>query len=69
MVMGKPRHKNDSREFAGLTHTEQAKSITASINNLQRAIVHHICNSDDLVQTRKKCLKQVNRFLGRLLDS
>jgi hypothetical protein len=40
--MTRRRHKGDTRTFGELTYEEQAKSITASINNLQNAIMHHI---------------------------
>ena len=34
------RHKGDTKEFCALTFAEQAKSITATINDLQAAIEH-----------------------------
>ncbi len=67
--MAQPRHQNDSKTFEQLTPHEQAKSINASIVNLQRAIRHHVATSDTPEATRFKCLRQVNRLLGRLLDS
>ena len=36
------RHKNDTAEFGELTFAEQAKSISATIMNLEAAIDHHI---------------------------
>lgn len=62
-------HKDHTRTFSELTFQEQAKSITATINNLQRAINYHIRNSSSSRrnQTRNKCLKQINRLMGRLL--
>jgi len=69
--MAKPRHKRDTKTFGELTYVEQAKSITAQINVLQRAIIHHVngCKtSKKRSEVREKCLAQVNRLLGRLLD-
>ena len=61
-------HKNHTKTFAEQSFSEQAKSITAMINNLQNAINHHIRNSGVSRQprTRTKCFRQVNRLLGRL---
>lgn len=39
--MPNPRHKGDTRTFEGLTFSEQAKSINASIVYLQKAIMHN----------------------------
>ena len=39
------RHKGDTREFRALSFAEQARSITAAINNLQAAIEHHADHS------------------------
>lgn len=69
--MGKPRHKQDTKTFAQLTFAEQANSINAQITVLQRAIIHHVngCKtSKKRSEVREKCLAQVNRLLGRLLD-
>ena len=68
--MATRRHKGDTKTFAELTYEEQAKSITASINNLQNAIVHHIQHAPARrrSETKAKCLGQVTRFLGRLVD-
>jgi hypothetical protein len=62
-------HKNHTKTFGELSFQEQAKSITATINNLQAAINHHINNSSINIrnQTRAKCLKQINRLMGRLI--
>ena len=62
-------HKNHTRDFSELTFQEQAKSITATINNLQRAINYHIRNAgpNKRNSTRIKCLRQINRLMGRLL--
>ena len=68
--MAQGRHKGGTKTFAELTYEEQAKSITASINNLQNAIMHHIRNAPARRrdETREKCLGQITRLLGRLLD-
>jgi len=66
--MAKPAHKNHTKDFADLTFSEQAKSITASINNLQNSITHHIEHSPKPDETRKKCLQQMHRCIGRLIE-
>jgi hypothetical protein len=60
------RHKNDSRTFAELTFSEQAKSISATVLQLQRAIDAHTRNPKASSATRLKCINQVSRLLQRL---
>ena len=60
------RHKSDTKEFRSLTFAEQAKSITASINNLQAEIEHHVEHSPQRQETIEKCLGQVDRLRARL---
>lgn len=60
------RHQGDTKEFRDLTFAEQAKSITATINNLQAAITHHIEHSPHAAETIEKCLAQVDRLRQRL---
>jgi len=61
------RHKNSTKQFSELTYEEQAKSINALIINLQRSIIFHYENSPNQEETKKKCLSQINRLMGRLL--
>ena len=60
------RHKGDTKEFRELTFAEQAKSITATVNNLQAAIEHHIAHSPRRQEAIEKCLAQVDRLRQRL---
>jgi hypothetical protein len=62
------RHKADTREFRALSFAEQARSITATINNLQAAIEHHADHSPRRLETIEKCLAQVDRLRKRLRD-
>ncbi len=39
--MSEPRHQGDTKTFEELTFAEQAKSITATINNLQNAMTKY----------------------------
>lgn len=64
--MSSPRHKGDTKTFEELTFAEQAKSINASIVNLQRSIEHHISHAPDPSETRQKCIDQINSLLNRL---
>src|SRR5687768_248350 len=66
--MSRLAHKNGTSDFGSLTFAEQAKSITASINNLQNAIAHHVRHAPNAGDARKKCLNQVHRLLGRLIE-
>jgi len=63
------RHKGGTKEFRELTFAEQAKSITATINNLQTAIEHHVEHSPRRMETIEKCLAQVDRLSRQLWDS
>ncbi len=65
--MATPSHKNNTKNLADLTPAEQAKSLTAQISNLNNAIQHHVDHAADPVRM-KKCIKQVYRLLGRLLE-
>ena len=60
------RHEGDTKEFRELTFAEQARSITATIDNLQAAIEHHIAHSPRRQETTEKCLAQVDRLRQRL---
>jgi hypothetical protein len=64
--MAARRHKNDTRTFAELTFAEQAKSVSATILQLQRAIDAHSRNPAATPSTRLKCINQVSRLLERL---
>jgi len=55
------RHKGNTKEFRELNFAEQAKSITATINNLLAAIEHHVGHSPRRLETIGKCLAQVDR--------
>lgn len=64
------RHKADAKKkFRELTFAEQARSITATINNLRAAIEQHVERSPHRTETIEKCLAQVNRLSRRLRDS
>jgi len=60
------RHQGDTKEFRELSFAEQAKSITATINNLQAAIEHHVEHSPRRLETIEKCLAQIERLGQRL---
>jgi hypothetical protein len=60
------RHKGDTQEFRELTFAEQARSITATINNLQAAIEHHVEHSPRRQETVAKCWAQVDRLRQRM---
>jgi hypothetical protein len=62
------RHKGDTKEFRALSFNEQAKSITATLNDLQAAIEHHVDHSPRRLETIEKCLAQVDRLGRRLRD-
>ena len=62
-------HKGNTKDFPELTFDEQASSINASINNLSSAIEYHSRNAPDPGVTKKKCVKQVHRLFGRLIEN
>jgi hypothetical protein len=67
--MATPAYKGNTKAFPDLTFDEQARSITAMINNSSDASEHHSQHAPDPVAAKKKCVKQVHRFLGRLLEN
>ena len=74
--MSKPSHKDRTKPFGKLTYTEQAKSISATIINLEAAVKAHMRKAGeelgpkgekrDPKATRDKCIDQIGRMLGRL---
>ena len=66
------RHKNDTKTFEELDFAEQAKSISAQILVLEKAIKLHVNNYNekkndpDQVKTRQKCIDQLTRMISRL---
>lgn len=62
------RHKNNTKTFEELTFSEQAKSINATINQIQSAMLYHINHSSEKEKTRDKCLLQTTRLLNRLIE-
>ena len=63
------RHTRDTKEFRAPSFAEQAKSITATINNLQAAIEYHAEHSPRRLETIETCLAQVDRLRQRLRDA
>ncbi len=68
--MAEKRHKDDTATFEELTFAEQAKSITAQLNTVQRAVRAHIrragAEGKDRAAVLAKCRDQVQRLLDRL---
>ncbi len=65
--MSIPQHgKNGTKKIEDLTFSEQAKSITATINNLAAAIRRHVRTSPRPVATQDKCRQQITRLLSRI---
>jgi hypothetical protein len=56
----------NSKKFCELSLTEQAKSITATINDLEEAIEHHVKNSLHRRETIENSLAQIDRLRERL---
>lgn len=64
--MAVPRHKRDTLTFDGLTFSDQAKSISAQLANLERAIRRHAVHDRATASTGRKSLAQVERLRNRL---
>ena len=68
--MATRRHKSDTRTFQELNYAEQAKSISAQLVVLQRAIRAHARRAEEEdrhpEQTMLKCVGQVSRLITRL---
>ena len=61
------RHKDNTKEFRKLEFAEQAKSISATIMNLEAAIDNHINSPHSKGKvTSDKCKTQVENMLIRL---
>ena len=60
------QHKGHTKGFRALSFAEQAKSITATINNLQAAIEQHAEHSSRRAETIEKCLAQIDGLRQRL---
>lgn len=65
-AMAIPRHKGDTKTFEDLDFSEQAKSISAQLVNLGRAIRRHAEQRGATSDTGAKCVEQVRRFEARL---
>jgi len=63
-------HKGRTEDFEGLTFAEQAKSISADIINLERAVKAHARRGKeegrDLQKVFVKCSGQIQRLLDRV---
>jgi hypothetical protein len=65
--MAKPRHKRDTLTFDQLSFADQAKSISAQVANVERAIRRHARHDRATDKTLPKCVRQVERMWRRLL--
>ena len=67
--MSKPRHKADTKTFEELSFSEQAKSYSAQLIVIERAIAAHVRRSEEEgrnpVKTKLKCISQLSRMLSR----
>mgnify|MGYP007050243811 CR=1 FL=1 len=64
-------HKLHTKTFEELSYDEQAKSITATINNLSNAIRAHVrrassSNGKNPNETLLKCIGQCSRMIDKL---
>jgi hypothetical protein len=57
------RHQGDTKTFDELDAAEQARSISASIMDLENAIANHVSHGKG---TSAKCIAQIERLLERL---
>jgi hypothetical protein len=62
------RHEGDTKDFRKLSFAEQARSITATMKNMQVTIEYHIEHSPRRMVTIEKWLAQVDRLRRRLRD-
>ena len=67
-----PEHKNHTKTFDELDYAEQAKSITAQINVLEKAILAHVREAhkkkvdSNRQTTLLKCIGQASRMIDRI---
>lgn len=60
------RHSNGTRTFNELDRKGKASSVSASLIILEKAIQNRVRTSPNPEETRRKCIGQVARLLGRL---
>jgi hypothetical protein len=64
------RHKSDTKTFNELNWSEQSKSITATILQVEKVVKAHLKRAykdgEDIENTRDKCLNQLMRMVRRL---
>lgn len=63
-------HKNHTEDFAGLTYSDQAKSINATLSTCGKAVRAHMRRASiegrEVADVRAKCIRQVRRLLARI---
>ena len=63
-------HSNNTLTFEELNYAQQASSITAQINNVEKAINAHIrragSENRNIEELKTKLVKQVQRMLERI---
>ncbi len=68
--MATKRHRKDTHTFQELDYAGQAKSITAQINGLVRAINAHITRAKDegrdVNEMKNRVIMQIIRAVGRI---
>ncbi len=69
--MSTKEHKQHTKTFEELNFNEQAKSISATINNLARAIRVHVRRANEISnknsnETLLKCIGQCSRMIDKL---
>jgi hypothetical protein len=74
--MSTKRHKKDTRTFAELTFSEQAKSINGTNLYMKKAVIAHVRRAHqegrDTAETLRKCEKQFSKlvlWIRRFRDS
>ncbi len=69
-MTAQPAHKKHTKDFDGLTYSEQAKSINAAMAWCSKAMRAHLrraqADGRDIDAVRVKCLNQLNRLLSRV---
>jgi hypothetical protein len=62
----KKRHKQDSKTFGELSFADQARSVSATILQLEKAINARCHHPEATAATKTTCVNQVARLLVRL---
>lgn len=64
--MEKGTHGRNEESFENLSFSDQAKSLSGQIRTIEKAILAHLRKADNVNETRRICIEQLERMIKRL---